>query len=573
MKLSTFLVSVSLIAALILFRAGMHVSREDAEIHSRPRRSSLLMGTPPSDRHLDPVLSGASQWQVPQVEPTTPATMPKMLRLQHTTRAPATAQPAPALRYAWEGVTHSGDERARCAPTPAPDAAPTRRLDYIVPATAAFPSNCDRPDDGIPELCAAVGRVAVRREVMVAVCDSNVITQLEVFLSATKKANITNVMVIALDRKLAGWLDAQDPPVAYWLRPDAAKGSHKISAQKFKFIGAVLSVGASALVTDIDVVYVQDPFRFFWRDSDVEGTTDGWDPATAYGWTEQNDDAPLGWARYSYAHRSTAWNSGLWFVQATAGGARLMALLAHRMATENTWDQTAFNEEVGLPARPSHSGAGVTRRAANFLCFANSKTLFRRVLRSPTLSSPSRHRIVVSHVNYHQPKPPKMRAVHALYHEGDDSLARAELSREPNALLNTTTLEEEAWLALNGGFVLGRTLGESSRAVREGCRPPPPMLGFTYPLHAVGGRAACDLPLPCALLAELRAGASAAAGAGAPAVVLVVAAAADAVVLDAFVAAAAAVEVGARSSSRRRTRWRSPPPATPSRRTARRASR
>ena len=115
MKLSTFLISVSLIAALILFRAGMHVSREDAEIHSRPRRSSLLMGTPPSDRHLDPVLSGASQWQVPQVEPTTPATMPKMLRLQHTTRAPATAQPAPALRYAWEGVTHSGDESARCA--------------------------------------------------------------------------------------------------------------------------------------------------------------------------------------------------------------------------------------------------------------------------------------------------------------------------------------------------------------------------------------------------------------------------------------------------------------------------
>ena len=48
MKLSTFLVSVSLIAALILFRAGMHVSREDAEIHSRPRRSSLLMGTPPA---------------------------------------------------------------------------------------------------------------------------------------------------------------------------------------------------------------------------------------------------------------------------------------------------------------------------------------------------------------------------------------------------------------------------------------------------------------------------------------------------------------------------------------------
>ena len=37
----------------------------------------------------------------------------------------------------------------------------------------------------------------------------------------------------------------------------AQKGSHKISAQKFKFIGALLSVGASVLVSDIDVIYVQ----------------------------------------------------------------------------------------------------------------------------------------------------------------------------------------------------------------------------------------------------------------------------------------------------------------------------
>ena len=69
------------------------------------------------------------------------------------------------------------------------------------------------------------------------------------------------------------------------------------------------------LVTDIDVVYVQDPFRYLHRDSDLEGTTDGWDAATGYGWTEQVDDPPLGWARYAYTHRSTAWNSGLWCVR------------------------------------------------------------------------------------------------------------------------------------------------------------------------------------------------------------------------------------------------------------------
>ena len=35
-------------------------------------------------------------------------------------------------------------------------------------------------------------------------------------------------------------------------------------------------------MSDIDVVYVQDPFRYLHRDTDVEGTTDGWDAATAY---------------------------------------------------------------------------------------------------------------------------------------------------------------------------------------------------------------------------------------------------------------------------------------------------
>jgi hypothetical protein len=84
------------------------------------------------------------------------------------------------------------------------------------------------------------------------------------------------------------------PGVAYWLREDGAKGSHKISAQKFKvrdrsiepgpsiraaalrrlrarssaptfhvwqFIGALLSVGASVLVSDIDVIYARNPFH------------------------------------------------------------------------------------------------------------------------------------------------------------------------------------------------------------------------------------------------------------------------------------------------------------------------
>jgi hypothetical protein len=62
--------------------------------------------------------------------------------------------------------------------------------------------------------------------------------QLEVFVKATRKAGITNLMVIALDERLAEWCKSNG--VAYWLRQDGAKGSHKISAQKFKFIKDVI---------------------------------------------------------------------------------------------------------------------------------------------------------------------------------------------------------------------------------------------------------------------------------------------------------------------------------------------
>ena len=56
-----------------------------------------------------------------------------------------------------------------------------------------------------------------------------------------------------------------------------------------------------------------------------------------------------------------------------------MSILAHRMATEDTWDQAAFGEEVARPARDSHLAAGITKRALNHWCFCNSKTLFRRI--------------------------------------------------------------------------------------------------------------------------------------------------------------------------------------------------
>ena len=36
-------------------------------------------------------------------------------------------------------------------------------------------------------------------------------------------------------------------------------------------------------VADVDVIFLQNPFDFLARDSDIEGMSDGWDNGTAYG--------------------------------------------------------------------------------------------------------------------------------------------------------------------------------------------------------------------------------------------------------------------------------------------------
>ena len=93
-------------------------------------------------------------------------------------------------------------------------------------------------------------------------------------------------------------------------------------------------------------------------------------------------------------------SSGLWYIAATHAGMRLMAILAYRMATEDTWDQAAFGEEVARPARDGHLAAGITKRALNHWCFCNSKTLFRRI-RTPRRASHPRSAGATSHPTTH----------------------------------------------------------------------------------------------------------------------------------------------------------------------------
>ena len=274
-------------------------------------------------------------------------------------------------------------------------------------------------------------------------------------------------MIVAIDAALPKWLE--DNKVAYWRRETSAAGSHKISAQKFQYVRDFLTMGCSVLMSDIDVVYLQNPFPFLHHDADVEGTTDGWDDGSAYGWTERLDDPSLGAAgRFRPSMRITAWNSGLWYIAATRAGLRMMSILAHRMATEDTWDQAAFGEEMSRPARDDHLAAGMSKRALNHWCFCNSKTLFRRIRVESRFAE---HRPVVVHANYHQPKPPRMAAVYDRWHLNQrDALDR--FSGEQAFTVPAPELERTFLHMINDGFVSGANTRDASNALAKGgCSP------------------------------------------------------------------------------------------------------
>jgi hypothetical protein len=107
----------------------------------------------------------------------------------------------------------------------------TRKLDYIVaPTSTPWPTNCA----GREELCDVVRRTAIDRQALVAVCNSGIISQLSKWVESNRRANISNMIIIAIDSQLPKWLE--ENRVAYWRRSTSAAGSHKISAQKFGWV-------------------------------------------------------------------------------------------------------------------------------------------------------------------------------------------------------------------------------------------------------------------------------------------------------------------------------------------------
>lgn len=294
---------------------------------------------------------------------------------------------------------------------PPADSPPARPLNYVVPPTASeWPHAANCASMGLESLCEVVQAIgSERREVLAAVSNKNIFHMLQLFVNGIKAANVSNAMVVALDDATDAWL-AERNVHRYKKKLVSRTGStdnHATSGLKFKILVDFLSIGCSVLLSDVDVIWLQNPFPFLYRDTDVEGMTDGWDEPTSYG--------------YDYGAGSVrvfARNSGMFYLQATHQANEMMKRLARRMETEGTWDQTAYNEEQFYPAYDAHATVGVSSRVMNYLCNLNSKTFFRFLREdAPLLKG---FRPVSVHVNYHPEKPNRMVDLHAWYYLGDD---------------------------------------------------------------------------------------------------------------------------------------------------------
>ncbi|KAJ9166116.1 hypothetical protein P3X46_020907 [Hevea brasiliensis] len=279
------------------------------------------------------------------------------------------------------------------------------------------------PDPSVnPRLAKILEDVAVGRELIVALANSNVQSMLEVWFTNIKRVGIPNYLVVALDDHIVEFCKSNNVPV-YKRDPDKGidsvartGGNHAVSGLKFRILREFLQLGYSVLLSDIDIVYLQNPFDYLYRDSDVESMTDGHNNMTAYGYNDVFDEPAMGWARYAHTMRIWVYNSGFFYIRPTIPSIELLDRVADRLSQQrNSWDQAVFNEEFFFPSHPGYDGLHAAKRTMDFYLFMNSKVLFKTVRKDARLK---KLKPVIVHVNYHPDKLPRMKAVVEFYVNG-----------------------------------------------------------------------------------------------------------------------------------------------------------
>lgn len=272
--------------------------------------------------------------------------------------------------------------------------------------------------DKFPDLLALLERTAINNEILVAVSDYNLILQgmLTTFIECVQRAGVKNYLIVALDDKLGEHLQKINVP--YYRRDAVASekqknlgANHRISGLKFQILKDFLLLGYNVLLSDVDIVTLNNPFDHLYRDADVESLSDGFNDHTVYGYDDVFDDPDMGWARYAHTFRIFVYNSGLFYMRATYTSVNLVDRVVGWLEAESAWDQAVFNLVIWKPSHDDYIGLNPTTRAMNYAKFVNSKYFFKYVRHDRNLLARAAKEICMLHVNYHPQKYERMLAI------------------------------------------------------------------------------------------------------------------------------------------------------------------
>lgn len=275
-------------------------------------------------------------------------------------------------------------------------------------------------DSSNEELAKLLARIAPNKELIVGIANNDVRGMVRVWFSCIKKAGITNYLIVALDDLMAEFCRSNQVP---FYRKDATiaaaqeetGSNHAISGLKFHLLREFLVLGYSVLLSDVDIVFFQNPFLHLYRDCDVEAMSDGHTNETAYGYNDVSDDPKMGWSRYAHTMRIWVFNSGFFYIRPTIPSIELLDRVTTRLSKEKAWDQAVFNEELFFPSHPGYEGLHASKRAMDYYLFMNSKVMFTRVRKDPSFDA---FLPVAIHVNYHPNKYERMLALIEYYIKG-----------------------------------------------------------------------------------------------------------------------------------------------------------
>jgi len=174
-------------------------------------------------------------------------------------------------------------------------------------------------------------------------------------------------------------------------------------------------------------VFVSDPFANLYRDADIEAMSTGWDDGSSYGYNHVLDDPSMGFTRFCHGSRIVSYEPGFFFAMPTDEAVALTVRMATQLARPEAkltsdssltqvWEaeRTAFVHELWLPSHHEYASVGAVLRVMNYLCFVNSKVLFRQLRNMPSSTKPT-----AIQINYHSDAVERMQAAMARYLDGD----------------------------------------------------------------------------------------------------------------------------------------------------------